>query len=133
MMTISTAALLSLLAADPEPVAKPIKPREIVVAGLPTGLGKPMKPQRFKSEKELAAVVTDKTTRAAILKGLDFRKEHLVLFSWAGSGGDRLEPAFGKPTEAAFTLRKGITLDLKQHTKLFAISAKAEPKVITLP
>src|SRR5215475_12790766 len=84
---------------DPEPRPKAVKPREIVVAGLPGGRGSVESPTSIPSEKHLAELVPDKDVRAAILKQVDFRKEKLLLFSWSG-GDDRLTPVEGKPGEA---------------------------------
>lgn len=122
-------ALLLVMTADAEPPAKPAKPREVAVTGLPGGEGGMDKPTRIKSEKELEAAIKDKSAREAILKATDFKKEHLLYFAWAGSGGDRVEPAEGKAGEAAFTLTRGLTKDLRMHAKLFAIRAKAEVKL----
>jgi hypothetical protein len=125
------AILLAFVASDPEPEVKPTKPRELAAAGFAFAPGQPTEPRRISTEKELAAVLADKAARAALLKKVDLRKEHLLLFTWAGSGGDRVEPAAGaaKAGEAAFIYRPGVTFDLVQHTKLFAIPARAKPKV----
>jgi hypothetical protein len=89
-------AALSLAATraddDPEPRPKAVMPREIVVAGLPTGQGSIESPTSIPSEKHLAELVADKGVRAAILKQVDFRKERLLLFRWHG-GLDRLTPS----------------------------------------
>src|SRR4051812_3050590 len=109
------ALLPSLCAADddPEPRPKAVKPREIVVAGLPTGRGSVENPTSISSEKHLAELIPGKEVRAAILEQVDFRKERLLLFSWCG-GLDRLTPVAGKPGEATFRVharhREGLRL-----------------------
>lgn len=124
------AALLvpALTAADTDP--KPVKARALTAANLPGGLGKVETPLRFASEKELAVRVPDAAQRAAIVKQVDFEKEHLVLFSWSGSGGDKLAPTEGKPGEAAFVYTAGFTDDLRRHAHLFAVPAKAKVLVL---
>ncbi|MBY0230998.1 MAG: hypothetical protein K2W96_17060 [Gemmataceae bacterium] len=129
-----TALVMVAMLADAEPPAKPVKTREITaVKRLVTELGgDPMKPVRLKSEKELADAVGDEAAKA-ILKEVDFKKEHLLLFAWAGSGGDRIEPTDSKRGDAAFAYTRGKRKDLRKHAKLFAIDAKSEVKVATTP
>jgi hypothetical protein len=122
----------TLTAADDqtEPKAKAVKPREIdAKGGLPAGRGSHDKPTVITTEKELAAQVSNEETRAAILKKVDFKKEQLLLFSWAGSGGDKLTPVEGKAGEAAFEFRPGFTDDFVRHAKLFAVPAKSKLKI----
>ncbi len=69
----------------------------------------------------------------AIKKHVDFAKEKLVVFMWQGSGGDKLAADLktaDKKTTATFTLTPGLTLDLRQHTKLFVVPKDAEVKVV---
>jgi hypothetical protein len=113
---------------DPEPKAKAVKPREIVVAGLPAGRGSVESPTSIPSEKRLAELVPNEDARAAILKQVDFKKERLLLFSWAG-GEDRLTPVEGKPGEAAFEFVAGLSDEILTHAKLFAVPIKAKVKV----
>jgi hypothetical protein len=115
---------------DPEPRAKAVKPREIVVTGLPAGRGSYDAPTSIPSEKHLAEIVADNDVRAAILKQVDFRKERLLLFSWAG-GDDRLTPVEGKPGEAAFEFVAGPSEEILTHAKLFAVPARVKVKVTT--
>jgi hypothetical protein len=113
---------------DPEPRTRAVKPREIVVAGLPTGRGDVNTPISIPGEKRLAELVPNEDVRAAILKQVDFRKERLLLFRWFG-GEDRLTPVEGKPGEAAFEFITGKAKDLAAHAKLFAVPARAKVKV----
>ena len=118
-------ALMRADDADPEPRARAVKPREIVVAGLPTGEGNVHTPISIPSEKHLAEVLADRDVRAAILKQVDFRKEKLLLFRWFG-GRDSLTPVEGGPGLAAFEYVRGKSKDLAAHAKLFAIPARAK-------
>src|SRR5262249_33123935 len=113
---------------DPEPRPRAVKPREIVVAGLPTGRGSVESPNSIPSEKHLAEVVPNEDVRAAILKQVDFRRERLLLFSWFG-GRDSLTPVEGKPGEAVFEFVAGKRKDYVAHAKLFAIPTRARVKV----
>ena len=106
-----------------------MKPREIVVAGLPTGRGSVERPTSIPSEKHLAELIADKDVQAAILKQVDFKKERLLLFRWAGSGFDRLTPVAGQPGEATFEFVAGPSDEILTHAKLFAVPAKAKVKV----
>jgi hypothetical protein len=114
---------------DPEPKAKAVQPREIVVAGIPTGQGRVESPTSIPSEKHLAGIVADKGVRAAILKQVDFKKERLLLFRWRGSPGDRLTPQRGRAGEAVFVYAESVTDDCVLHVQLFAVPAKAKVKV----
>lgn len=105
-----------------------MKPREIVVAGLPTGRGSVNTPISIPSKKHLAEVVPDADVRAAILKQVDFEKERPLLFRWFG-GEDRLTLVGGKPGEAAFEFVAGERKDFVAHARLFAIPARAKVKV----
>jgi hypothetical protein len=127
ILLLSTVLFSALPAADPEP--KSAKARAIASANLPGGLARYDDPQRFATEKELAVRVPEAAQRAAILKQIDFEREHLVLFSWTGSGGDKITPVEGKVGEATFDYTAGFTDDIARHARLFAIPAKATVKV----
>lgn len=86
-------------------------------------------PTRIKSREELAAVMNSESLEKTILKVVDFRKEHLLLFAWGGSSGDRLKVA-GKASEATFEYTAGKTDDVFRHVKMFAVPARAKVKVV---
>jgi hypothetical protein len=92
------------------------------------------KPTAITSAEELAKAFPDKEWQERIAKQVDFGKEKLLLFRWAGSGGDRISPAAGKGDKApvVFHYRAGLTDDLRRHFRLFAIPKDAtwrvEPK-----
>jgi hypothetical protein len=119
-----------VLADDPEPKdARASKPRELDVKALKITAkpSRPVKPTKIASAKELADVVSDKDAQATITKQVDFKKEYLLLFAWAGSGGDRLSfevKKTDKGEEVVFTMKRGLTRDLRRHVKLYAIPAK---------
>jgi hypothetical protein len=129
-LLLNTASLPPSLANDtsPEPTAN-TKARAIEVKGLPTGRGDYDKPTRITTEKELAKAIPDKEVRAAILKQADLKKEHLLLFIWSGSGGDRLSLKDENKGEVTFEFTHGLRSDLRPHAHLFAIPAKSKFKV----
>jgi len=137
MSRFAAVCLVALLPAalfaqdDPEPKARAVQPREIVVEGLPVRGGRPPRPILLPTEKHLAEVIPDANVRAAILKKVDFEKEHLVLFSWIGSGGDRISPTKSKTGEACFEFESSVDKSKGFHAHLFAIPRGAKVKVTT--
>ncbi len=72
----------------------------------------------------LADAFADPASREAIGKQVDFSKEKLLLFRWAGSGGDRLTAQVVEGQDASrviFQLVPGLTDDLRRHFYLFAL------------
>jgi hypothetical protein len=114
---------------DPEPRARVVKPREIVVEGLPARRGDVNTPISIPSEKRLAELVPSEDVRAAILKQVDFRKEKPLLFRWHGRPADAVVPVAGKPGEAAFEYAPGGDDLGVLHAKLFAVPARATVRV----
>ena len=131
--------LFVLLFASPFAVgAEPRKPtdppaRSIAVDGanrqFPTT--KASQPTVITNEKELAAAFPDKETQARLAKEVDFTKEKLLFFAWAGSGQDQLTAAAEKVGgEIIFNHKMGRTRDLRSHYRLFAIEKDAKWKVV---
>jgi hypothetical protein len=114
---------------DPEPKAKAVKPRRIKSGPVLSTPGSYDRPTRITTAKQLREVAGDGKAEAAILKQVDLRKEHLLLFCWSGSGGDLLTPADSKAGEANFTFSPGKTKDKALHVGLFAVPARAKVKV----
>ena len=85
-------------------------------------------PTVFKSEDDLKKAFGDDAVKAM---KVDFKKEYLALFQWAGSGQDKLSHAVetkdGKTTVTS-TLTPGRTKDLRQHAHLIAVPVGAEWK-----
>jgi hypothetical protein len=85
-------------------------------------------PTVIKSEDELKKVFGDDAAKAM---KVDFAKEYLALFQWAGSGQDKLTHAVetkdGKTTVTT-SFMPGRTKDLRQHAHLYALPAGAEWK-----
>ena len=117
---------------DPEPKPKAAKPRPITQFGpVPATRGSYDKPTRITTEKQLLGVIGKENAKSPILKAVDFRKEHLLLFCWSGSRGDSLDPAEGKAGEANFTFAPGKDKNNALHQGLYAIPAKAKVKVMS--
>jgi hypothetical protein len=115
------------LAEDVEPKDRKIVAREIVVEGLSggrTGFGEPTK---LASKEDLEKAL-GKELSAKVLKQVDLKKEFLLLFRWAGSGGDKLSMTQDKG-KVTFHFVGGRTRDLRLHAKLFALPNKTEYKL----
>ncbi len=119
-----------VLAQSPEPKEKKGHEgeREIDIKGLKIDTAESGKLQSIKitTEKEFEEAIPDKDARTALSKKIDLKKEYLLLVKWAGSGGDRLyfETIKDKKQGEAvcvFTMKRGLTRDLRRHVKLFAI------------
>ena len=130
-------ALPILRGEEPKKDDKDAVVREIKLEGLKRsepGAGKPDKPDVITSEEELTRAFPENELRDRIAKEVDFKKQQLVFFAWAGSGRDKLE--FGvykgkKATEVTFTYERGLTRDLRRHYHLFAIPRDATWRVVT--
>jgi hypothetical protein len=130
---------VSMCAAYPFPDPEPpdpaaAKPRELNVTGLtisPKEVARP-KAEKITSAKDLEEAVADKAAREKIAKQVNFAKEYLLLFRWAGSGGDKLAFELKKEDgreDAVFQLKPGLTRDYRRHVKLFAIPVKVGHKI----
>jgi len=111
--------------ADPKDPKAP-RAREIVVEGVRVeARGQASRPTKVTSAEELAKLIGDKEALGKVLKVVDLKKEYLLVFAWAGSGGDKIalkEVSKGADGPVAvFTYTRGLTRDLRQHQKLFAI------------
>jgi hypothetical protein len=88
------------------------------------------KPTAITSAEELAKAVPDEDSQAKIKKEVDFAKQQLLLFSWAGSGGDKLSfAAVEGKNEVLFTVKRGLTRDLRTHVHLFVLPKDTAWKV----
>jgi hypothetical protein len=106
------------------------KAREITIGKLPPALGQFGKPTKITTEKELEKSIADKDTRAKVLKGVDLKKEYLLLFAWGGSNGDRLSFTVSKDgKEVTFKHTPGLDSDLRPHAKLYALPKNAKYKM----
>jgi hypothetical protein len=95
---------------------------------------KAVEPLLITSAEELAKTIKDEATRKKVAEAVDFSKQKLVLFSWSGSGQDKLtfeEKKGDKGLIVDFTLTRGRTRDLRTHTHLFLLPKEATLHVST--
>jgi hypothetical protein len=72
----------------------------------------------------------DAESRAVIKSQVDFDKQKLVVFSWSGSGQDKLSGALENDGKAAvFTYKVGLTDDLRHHAFVFVVPKGATVEV----
>jgi hypothetical protein len=85
------------------------------------------KPIVIKSQED-AAKHFGKEALDAIEKKVDFKKQIVLVFAWQGSGGDKLEYAILEsfPEQIPFSLRPGLTDDIRSHTRVFALRSNVK-------
>jgi len=85
--------------------------------------GKVTKPTVVKNAKELAKVMSDEKELDRVTKEVNWDKQYLLVFSWGGSGGDKLtsETAKVKENEVVFKYMPGLTRDFRMHMRLYAV------------
>lgn len=91
---------------------------------------KPTKPV-FKKWSEPVVIKTAEDAAKHFGKapdGVDFKKQIVLLFAWQGSGGDKLEYAILEsfPEQIPFSLKPGLTRDLRQHIHVFALRSNVK-------
>jgi hypothetical protein len=85
-------------------------------------------PVVISSQQQLVRAVPDQAAREAIAKATDWDRQQLLMFSWSGSGQDRLvaEPeVVGGRTRVEFRFRFGLTDDYRPHQVLLAVPQDA--------
>lgn len=110
MTAISTAA-------EPAPV------RQLSVSVKLEAKGKPTTPTIVTSSEELEKAIVDEASRKEVAKLVDFKKEKLAIFAWAGSGQDKITFDTKEGKKVAFTYAPGRTRDLRQHVAIFVYPA----------
>ena len=80
------------------------------------------KPLVIKSQED-AAKHFGKDALETIAKKVDFKKQIVLVFAWQGSGGDKLEYKILEsfPEQIPFSLRPGVTDDIRSHSRVFAL------------
>src|SRR5262249_17449550 len=82
--------------------------------------GSVLKPTVLASMDDVTKLIKEEDVANRLKKDVDFTKSQLVLFTWGGSGGDKL--AFDvKEKKVVFAFTPGLTRDFRLHTRLFAI------------
>jgi hypothetical protein len=85
------------------------------------------KPIVIKSQDE-AAKHFGKDALEVIGAKVDFKKQIVLVFAWQGSGGDKLEYKILEsfPEQIPFSLRPGVTDDLRSHSRVFALRSNVK-------
>jgi hypothetical protein len=129
LTTFVAAAVLALpLAARADDKADAVKEIELKDLKKAPEFAGVNKPTEIASADELAKAIPDEDAVAKIKKDVDFAKVKLVLFSWQGSGGDKLTFSTEKD-DVTFAFKAGLTRDLRTHLHLFAVPKDAKVKM----
>lgn len=121
------ALLLLVLGAEPEPFdPATMKVREVPDTGhrLTDRSGGEPAPLALRSQADVEKHIPTKPAQDALMKGVDFRKEYLVVIVWYGSGGDRLAHKVQtgkKGHQVVFTHTTGGRDDKCRHQKVFVL------------
>lgn len=90
--------------------------------------GKWNEPASVTTEAELKKLIPDEATQKRLMKEVDLKTHILLIFSWLGSGGDKLEYAILEsfPEQVKFSLKGGLQSDVRKHIKLFAVKKECK-------
>jgi hypothetical protein len=125
--SVALLCLLSATAATLGGQAMPVKVREFGSEILKNAQAKGAvtNPTVITTTEELAKVFTDPEVRKSLNSSVDFTKEQMLYFGWAGSGTDRLTFAVEKNeqgrAEVVFKYRRGATDDVQSHYHLYGL------------
>jgi hypothetical protein len=113
--------LTTTVRSEDKPAEKEAVVKELDAKGVkPNERGTVAKPTVIASAEDLAKTIKEEEVAARLKKDVDFTKSQLLLFSWGGSGQDKLAFAV-KEKKVIFTYTAGLTRDLRFHTHLYAI------------
>jgi hypothetical protein len=78
--------------------------------------------------KDDAAKHFGKDELATLEKEVDFKKQFVLIFAWRGSGGDKLSYTVAEsfPEQIFFSLKPGVTDDLRSHTHVYALRSNVK-------
>ena len=130
LCAVAMLLVVPAFAADDVPAVRPLDTKGVKF-DFEKGGHQP-KPVEIKTAEELAksALLADDASRDAIKKQVNFEKEKVIVFVWAGSGGDKIAGALSKDGKTAtFTYKAGLTDDLRRHAFAYAVPKDAEVKV----
>ena len=87
-----------------------------------TAASGPTKPVVLKSEKDAAEYFAEPEL-AKLTKLVDFKAQIVLVFTWQGSGQDKLDYTIAEsyPEQIRFTYTPGRTKDLRPHTHIYAL------------
>ncbi|MFP6693802.1 MAG: hypothetical protein VB875_12325 [Pirellulales bacterium] len=123
---------ISLATAEPTPGVREL--RGLKPTAQPNKRGRANEPTVIKDKAGLVESFTDKSSQDAALKQINFNKEILLIFRWAGSGQDRIAATSkktGESIQVVFGYTRGLTRDLRRHLKIYAVAKDAKWKVET--
>ena len=85
------------------------------------------KPVVLRTQKEAAEYFGEEEL-VKLAEAVDFEKQVVLVFAWRGSRQDRLEyeVAESSPEQVTFSLKPGLTRDLRPHVKIFALRANVK-------
>ena len=88
-------------------------------------MGKATEPATIKTAEELKKNAVAGAAAEEIAKQVDFEKQSLLVFAWAGSGQDKITASIGADSDKKSIVYveylPGKTRDLRQHVRLFAV------------
>jgi hypothetical protein len=88
-------------------------------------MGKVTEPATIKTAEELKKNPVVGAASEAIAKQVDFEKQNLLVFAWAGSGQDKVTASIGADSDKKSIVYveylPGKTRDLRQHVRLFTV------------
>jgi len=119
-----TMAASTPVSPEDKPAVREIKAENINSVGRP---GRMPAPRKFTTAAEFEKAFSGDGVKE-VLKAVDFAKEYIVVFTWGGSGQDRIEYSTEK-NEVTFKYTPGRTRDLRGHTKIFVLPSKATFKM----
>ncbi|MFM8274937.1 MAG: hypothetical protein ACKODX_21760 [Gemmata sp.] len=127
---LAAAFLAAPVLADEKAAVKEIPTKDLKLK-VPDN-SRPTAPAEVKTADELAKCPACAGEAEALKKLVNFEKEKLLVFAWAGSGQDVVAVTGttkdGK-TVVAVAYTPGRTRDLRQHVKLFAVPKDATVEV----
>jgi hypothetical protein len=115
-----------------EPAKEPVRKIDLDGFNAARSADNAPKPVMITNADELAKAIADKDWQAKIAKQVDFNKEQLVFFAWAGSGQDKLSARVDKDKKepvVVFSYTQGLTDDLRSHFHLYAVGKDATWRV----
>lgn len=96
--------------------------------------GSVKRPTVVRNAKALDDAIADKAIAEQVKKQVNFRKQDLLVFSWGGSGQDKLTARIASEEgkgKIAFEYQAGFTRDFRPHSHLFAIRKGAKWEVVS--
>ena len=127
ILALSVLFAASVAVADDKEKDKPAV-KEIATKGLKVTFpktGKATEPTTIKTAEELKKNPVVGAAAGEIAKQIDFEKQSLLVFAWAGSGQDKITASIGADSDKKSIVYveyiRGKTFDLREHVRLFVV------------